>query len=50
VNIKSVVVYITKTGEKYHRDGCKSLSKSKIPSTVEEAKEKGLTPCAICKP
>jgi len=25
------IVYITKTGNKYHRDGCRYLSKSKIP-------------------
>jgi len=24
------IVYITKTGKKYHRDGCSSLSRSKI--------------------
>lgn len=28
---QSVTVYVTKTGTKYHRDGCRSLSKSKIP-------------------
>ena len=28
---KEQTVYITKTGKKYHRAGCRSLSKSKIP-------------------
>ncbi|PHV71926.1 MBL fold hydrolase [Sporanaerobium hydrogeniformans] len=43
-------VYITKTGKKYHKDGCSSLSSSKIKSTVKDAKAKGLTPCDKCKP
>ena len=49
-NNQGVTVYGTKTGAKYHVDGCKSLSKSKIQMTLSEAKSKGLTPCSICKP
>ena len=49
-NNQEVTVYGTKTGAKYHVDGCRSLSKSKIPMTLSEAKSKGLTPCSICKP
>ena len=45
----SAVVYITKTGSKYHRDGCSYL-KSKIQTTVTEAKAQGLTPCSKCNP
>lgn len=44
------VVYITKTGKRYHRSGCNSLSKSKIESTIEQARAKGLTPCQKCNP
>jgi beta-lactamase superfamily II metal-dependent hydrolase len=47
---EKVIVYITNTGEKYHLEGCRSLSKSKIPVTLEEAKAKGLGPCGICHP
>lgn len=43
-------VFITKTGKRYHRDGCSSLSKSKIPSTRSEAEARGLTPCQNCNP
>lgn len=43
-------VYITRTGEKYHEDGCRSLSKSKIETTLLKAKNEGYTPCSICKP
>jgi hypothetical protein len=43
-------VYITRTGEKYHRDGCRYLSKSKIECSLNDAVEAGLTPCSVCKP
>jgi endonuclease YncB( thermonuclease family) len=32
------VVYITKTGEKYHRDGCSSLRRSQIPINLSDAR------------
>lgn len=44
------VVYITKTGEKYHRDGCSSLSKSKIEIELADAQGRGYEPCKKCKP
>lgn len=47
---QSVIVYTTKTGTKYHVDGCSSLSKSKIPISLSDAKSKGLTPCSKCNP
>lgn len=47
---RSTQVFITKTGEKYHKDGCSSLAKSKIPIELSEAIEKGYTPCSKCKP
>ncbi len=43
-------VHATKTGERYHRAGCRSLSKSDIPMTRTEAEQRGLTPCKVCKP
>ncbi len=46
----STTVYITNTGTNYHRDGCSSLSKSKIPISLEDAKAQGYTPCSLCKP
>jgi hypothetical protein len=45
-----ITVYITKTGEKYHRDGCRYLSRSKIASTLKEALARGLGACSVCKP
>jgi hypothetical protein len=47
---QDVTVYITKTGSKYHRDGCRYLSKSKIAITLKQAKDSGYTPCSVCKP
>jgi hypothetical protein len=43
------IVYITKTGEKYHRDGCGSLSRSKIQTTLGKVSGR-LAPCSVCKP
>ncbi len=45
----NAVVYRTKTGSKYHNSGCSYL-KSKIETTVSEAKSMGLTPCSRCNP
>lgn len=45
-----ITVYITKSGEKYHADGCRYLSKSKIPISLSEAKSEGYTPCKVCNP
>lgn len=43
-------VYITQTGKKYHRDGCLSLRRSRIPVSLIEAKKKGYVPCSVCQP
>ena len=42
-------VYITRTGAKYHRDGCRYLSKSKSPISLTDAK-RGYSPCSVCNP
>ena len=43
-------VYITKSGTKFHRDGCSSLSKSKIAISYEDAVARGFQPCGRCNP
>jgi len=48
-NTQSITVYITRTGSKYHRNGCRYLSKSKIPITLNDAKQ-NYGPCSVCKP
>jgi competence protein ComEC len=47
---KDPTVYITKTGEKYHRSGCRYLKKSKIAIKLSKAKKRGYKPCKVCKP
>ena len=42
-------VYITRTGTKYHRDGCRYLKSSKIPIALTDAKRQ-YSPCSVCKP
>ena len=43
-------VYITNTGAKYHRWGCRYLSESAIPKSCSWVKANGYTPCGVCKP
>jgi hypothetical protein len=43
-------VYITRTGKRYHRDGCRYLATSKIPISLKDAKAKGYTACKVCHP
>lgn len=43
------IVYVTSTGSKYHRAGCRHLSDSKIEITLEEAK-RNYEPCGTCHP
>jgi len=43
-------VYVTKTGEKYHKTTCHYLKNSKKEITLEVALERGFTACSLCKP
>jgi len=43
------IVYITRTGKKYHRAGCRYL-KSSEEVTLGDAQGRGLTPCSACRP
>ncbi|MCB1217197.1 hypothetical protein KDL44_07380 [bacterium] len=49
IDPKTYVVYITKTGKKYHLDGCQYLKKSKIKTTLAEAR-RNYDACKVCKP
>ena len=42
-------VYVTRTGKKYHREGCSSLRRSKISISLVEAKGR-YGPCSRCNP
>jgi competence protein ComEC len=47
---KDVVVYITKSGEKYHTASCLFLKKSRIEISLGSAVSRGYEPCSHCKP
>jgi uncharacterized membrane protein len=44
------VVYITRTGEKYHMGSCSYLRQSKIETTLGSAVSRGYGPCSRCRP
>jgi hypothetical protein len=46
---KAQTVYITRTGKKYHRDGCQYQRGSRIPIALKDAKG-NYTPCSVCRP
>ncbi len=48
--IATDTVYITRTGEKYHRANCRYLSQSKIPVERKDAISNGYAPCKVCRP
>ena len=41
-------VYLTKTGEKYHRSGCRYLRQSCIPKSLSYAKQHSYEACSVC--
>lgn len=43
-------VYITNTGEKYHRGTCRYLRYSKYAISKSEAQRQGYTACKVCRP
>ena len=43
-------VYITRTGERYHRGNCRHLSQSRKAIKLSKARNQGYTPCKVCKP
>lgn len=43
-------VYVTKTGEKYHSNGCQYLRKSQIAVSLQDAVNSGYDACSRCHP
>ena len=43
-------VYVTKTGEKYHKNSCHFLKNSKKEISLDKALQLGFNACSICKP
>lgn len=46
----SDIIYITRSGKKYHKEGCSSLGSSKISMPLEETCKRGYAPCSRCNP
>jgi len=46
----ATTVYVTNSGQKYHRENCSALSRSKIAVTLGEAWRSDYEPCGICTP
>ncbi len=44
------IVYITRYGKKYHKEGCGSLRRSKIPIFLYEACKRRYAACSNCNP
>ncbi len=47
-NVQSMTVYITKTGDKYHRWGCQYLRQSCYSVSLSDAVNRGYTACSRC--
>ena len=47
---QKTIVYVTRTGAKYHRGTCGYLKQSKIKLTKKEALANGYAACKMCKP
>ncbi|NCB63117.1 MAG: hypothetical protein EOM52_05800 [Clostridia bacterium] len=47
---RSVTVYITDHGTKYHRAGCRYLKDSQIAVSLADAKSQAYDPCSVCNP
>lgn len=43
-------VCVTPTGEKYHKIGCSYIHDTYYVMTIQEAADKGYTPCSRCQP
>ena len=50
VHPEGETVYITDTGTKYHRDGCRFLKNSKTAVLLEELDTEKYAPCSVCNP
>jgi hypothetical protein len=45
---RDCTVYVTRTGHRYHRAGCRYLRTSHVAMSRSEALKRGYTPCHVC--
>ena len=50
INDREKIVYISKTGKKYHLENCRTLRGEKEAIDVNEATKNGYEACKICNP
>jgi len=50
VSIIAQTVYVTRTGSKYHSEGCRYLSRSQIAISLSDALSQGYDACSVCDP
>jgi len=43
-------VYVSRTGRKFHRKGCRYVRQGARPILKKDAPKSGYTPCAVCRP
>ncbi len=48
VAVRDCPVYVTRTGHKYHRAGCRYLRTGAVAIQRSAAVARGLTPCKVC--
>lgn len=48
-DVQTQTVYITRTGAKYHREGCRYLRRSMIPIDLSDAR-RSYGACSVCRP
>jgi micrococcal nuclease len=50
IGAPAATVYVTETGQSYHRDGCPYLQRTRLPLPLPEAAALGYAPCGVCLP
>ena len=50
ISTSDQIVYVTRTGKKYHRITCRYLKKSIREISILDARDGGYSPCKVCKP
>ncbi|TXJ53373.1 hypothetical protein EPJ84_00140 [Brachyspira aalborgi] len=50
INYTEKIVYIAKTGKKYHLENCRTLRGEKEAIDLNEAIKNGYETCKVCKP
>lgn len=45
---QGTIVYVTSSGERYHKNGCRTVRGNTLPLIIEDAESIGYTPCGVC--